>query len=80
MAVSLMGEHRKRYKQISQLLIEDGITLELVLAALILGGALLMRVETGHTILGYPALARAFFLIAAAGGLLLVPSILPHDS
>ncbi len=48
------------------------VTAGLVLAALIVGAAMLMRVETAATILGYPALAIVFFLIAAIGGLVLV--------
>jgi predicted unusual protein kinase regulating ubiquinone biosynthesis (AarF/ABC1/UbiB family) len=47
------------------------LTAGLVLAALIIGAAMLMRVETDAQILGYPALAIIFFLIAAAGGLVL---------
>ena len=35
-----------------------------------------MRVETSATILGYPALAIIFFLIANAGGVLAVTAFL----
>jgi ubiquinone biosynthesis protein len=52
------------------------ITLGLVLAALILGTAMLMRVETSFRILGYPGIAILFFVAAAAGGLALVFNIL----
>jgi predicted unusual protein kinase regulating ubiquinone biosynthesis (AarF/ABC1/UbiB family) len=60
--------------------IANRITLGLVVAALIIGAAMLMRVETDYTILGYPALAMVFFLIAAVSGLLLAVSIVRHDS
>lgn len=59
--------------------IANRITLGLVLAALIVGAALLMRVDTNWRILGYPALAMLFFLAAAAGGGFLVYTILFKD-
>ncbi|HEX2188615.1 MAG TPA: AarF/UbiB family protein [Longimicrobiaceae bacterium] len=59
--------------------IANRITLGLVLAALILGAALLMRVETTFRILGYPGLAILLFLAAVVGGLLLVFNIVLHD-
>ncbi len=56
------------------------VTAGLVLAALIIGAAMLMRIETDATILGYPALAMIFFLVAAIGGLVLVgTALLDHD-
>lgn len=59
--------------------IANRITLGVVLAALIIGAAMLMRVETTFTILGYPALAMLFFLAAAAGGMVLAFNILFKD-
>ena len=50
-----------------------------MLAALIVGAALLMRVETAFRILGYPGLAIIFFLLAAGGGIALMVSILLKD-
>jgi len=47
-----------------------------VLSALIVGAALLMRVPTPFTVLGYPGIAMLFFTTAAVGGLALVVSIL----
>jgi hypothetical protein len=55
------------------------VALGLILAALIVGAALLMQVPTTFRILGYPALAILFFLGAAAGGLALVLSIVVTD-
>ena len=59
--------------------VANRITLGLVVAALIVGAAMLMRVETNFRIFGYPGLAMIFFLLAAAAGLFLVFSILFYD-
>lgn len=56
--------------------IANRIALSVVLASLILGAALMMRVETEFTILGYPGIAMILFLGAAACGFVLVFSIL----
>jgi predicted unusual protein kinase regulating ubiquinone biosynthesis (AarF/ABC1/UbiB family) len=48
--------------------VANRITLRLVLAALIVGAAMLMRVETSSRILGYPGFSMIFFLIAAIAG------------
>ena len=59
--------------------IANRITMGVILAALIVGAALLMRVETSFRIFGYPGLAMLCFLIAAGGGLGLVANILAND-
>ncbi|HEV3467787.1 MAG TPA: AarF/ABC1/UbiB kinase family protein [Pyrinomonadaceae bacterium] len=59
--------------------VANRITLGLLLAALIVGAALMMRVETSFTIFGYPAIAIIFFLIAAAGAIMLAFNILFKD-
>lgn len=59
--------------------VANRITLGLILAALIVGAAMLMRVETSFRILGYPGLPMIFFLIAAMGGLGLVINIIHSD-
>jgi len=51
----------------------------LVLAALIVGAAMLVRVETSFRILGYPGLALILFLLAAGGGIALLLTILLKD-
>ena len=51
--------------------VANRITVGLILAALIVGAALLMRVETSFRIWGYPGLAIIFFLAAAGGGIAL---------
>jgi ubiquinone biosynthesis protein len=50
-----------------------------VVAALVIGAALIMRIETDAQLLGYPAVAIVLFLLAALGGLLLLTSILLSD-
>jgi predicted unusual protein kinase regulating ubiquinone biosynthesis (AarF/ABC1/UbiB family) len=59
--------------------VANRITLGLVLAALIVGAALLMRVETSFRILGYPGLPMIFFLLAAIAGIILIVSIVFYD-
>jgi ubiquinone biosynthesis protein len=59
--------------------IANRITLGLVLAALIVGAALLMRVETAFRIFGYPGFAILCFVAGAGGGAFLIVRILMHD-
>jgi predicted unusual protein kinase regulating ubiquinone biosynthesis (AarF/ABC1/UbiB family) len=59
--------------------VANRITLGLVVAALIVGAAMLMRVETSFRIFGYPGIAMIFFLLAAAAGMVLAFSILFYD-
>lgn len=55
------------------------LTTGIVLAALVVGAALMMQVPTSSRILGYPAIAMVFFLLAALGGAAMVISILVKD-
>jgi predicted unusual protein kinase regulating ubiquinone biosynthesis (AarF/ABC1/UbiB family) len=59
--------------------IANRITCGVVLAALIIGASLLMRVETRFRLFGYPGLAILLFLAAAAGAFYLVGSIFLQD-
>jgi ubiquinone biosynthesis protein len=59
--------------------IANRITLGLILAALIVGAALMMRMETTFKILGYPGFPTIFFLLAAIAGIILVISIVFTD-
>lgn len=59
--------------------IANRIALGLVLAALIVGAALMMQVPTPFRIFGYPGLPMIFFLVAAAGGAALAGSIVVSD-
>jgi len=55
------------------------LTMGIVIAALLVGAALMMQVPTETRVLGYPAIAMVFFLLAALGGGTLVLSILRND-
>ncbi|PYS85703.1 MAG: ABC transporter [Acidobacteria bacterium] len=59
--------------------VANRITLGLILAALIVGAALMMRVETSFRILGYPGLPAIFFMLAAIAGVILAISIAFYD-
>lgn len=59
--------------------IANRITMGLVLAALIVGAALMMRVDTEFRLLGYPGLAVLLFLGACVGGVAQIFSILTGD-
>ena len=59
--------------------VANRITLGLIVAALIVGAAMLMRVETSFRIFGYPGFAMIFFLVAAAAGLGLAFTIVFYD-
>ena len=59
--------------------VANRIALGLVLAALIVGAAMLMRVPTSLTIFGYPWIAMLLFLAAAAGGFWMAWVILAGD-
>jgi predicted unusual protein kinase regulating ubiquinone biosynthesis (AarF/ABC1/UbiB family) len=80
------SELRLKIEVIDQGAILDGlqkvanrIALGVVLAALIVGAAMLMRVDTPFTILGYPGFAMLLFLAAAAGGFWMAWTILAGD-
>jgi ubiquinone biosynthesis protein len=60
--------------------VANRITLGLVLAAMIVGAAMLMRVDTSFRILGYPGLAMLFFMAAACGAGWLALVILRNDT
>jgi predicted unusual protein kinase regulating ubiquinone biosynthesis (AarF/ABC1/UbiB family) len=55
------------------------LTAGVVVAALVIGAALIMRVETGSTLFGYPTLAIVLFLMAAAAAGWLLVSIAISD-
>lgn len=59
--------------------IANRITAGLVLAALIVGASLLMRVQTSFQLFGYPGLAILCFIAAAGGAFWLLISIVMHD-
>jgi predicted unusual protein kinase regulating ubiquinone biosynthesis (AarF/ABC1/UbiB family) len=59
--------------------VANRITLGLIIAAMIIGAAMLMQVPSSFTILGYPGLAIIFFLLAAIGALILSYIIIFKD-
>ncbi|HEX8423046.1 MAG TPA: AarF/UbiB family protein [Pyrinomonadaceae bacterium] len=59
--------------------VANRITVGLVIAAMIIGASLLMRVETSFKLFGYPGLAIIFFLLAAAAAIWLIVVILFYD-
>ncbi len=80
------GEFEMKIKAIDEKSLIEGfqkvanrITLGLIITAMILGAAMLMRLPTGFTIWGYPGLPLIFFLVAAAAGIWLVYNILSKD-
>ncbi len=59
--------------------IANRVTSGLILAALIIGAAMLMQVPSGFQIFGYPGLAIILFSLAAGGGVMLLWNILQED-
>ena len=59
--------------------VANRIATGVITAALIIGAALLMQVQTTFTVFGYPGLAMLCFLAAAAIGFYLVISIMVQD-
>ena len=59
--------------------VANRIAVGVVLAALIVGAAMLMQVQTRFTILGYPGFAMLLFLAAATGGFWMAWTILAGD-
>lgn len=55
------------------------VTAGLIVAALIVGAAMLMRVDTKARLFGYPALAMVCFILAAASGFAIVGAALLGD-
>ena len=51
----------------------------MVLAALVVGAALMMQIPTRSRIFGYPSIAMVCFALAAAGGLVLLISVVLAD-
>ncbi len=86
--IDAISENRLRVKvdAINEVLLMEGlqkianrITLGLMVSAMIVGAALLMRIETSFRILGYPGLAILFFLAAGVIAFFLIGNILLKD-
>lgn len=59
--------------------VANRITLGLILAALIVGAAMIMSVPTSFRLFGYPGLAMILFVLAGMGGLWLALHIVTQD-
>jgi ubiquinone biosynthesis protein len=59
--------------------IANRIAMGLVMAALIVGAALIMQVDTSFRIFGYPGLAILLFVGAVSGGVMLMVNVLRSD-
>ncbi len=59
--------------------VANRITLGLIIAAMIIGAAMMIRVPTRFTLLGYPALAIIIFIVAIIAALLLAYKIVFKD-
>ncbi|SKA82158.1 Predicted unusual protein kinase regulating ubiquinone biosynthesis, AarF/ABC1/UbiB family [Prosthecobacter debontii] len=59
--------------------VANRITLGLILASLIVGASMLMRVETSFRLFGYPGFAMLLFLLACGGGISLAWQIMKGD-
>lgn len=59
--------------------VANRITLGLILAALIVGASMLMRVETSFRLFGYPGFAMLLFLLATGGAISLAWQIMRSD-
>jgi predicted unusual protein kinase regulating ubiquinone biosynthesis (AarF/ABC1/UbiB family) len=55
------------------------VTTGLVIAALIIGAAMLMRIDTASKLFGYPSVAIVCFFLAALAGVWLILSSVLHD-
>lgn len=60
--------------------VANRITMGLILAALIIGAAMMMNIESSFMLFGYPGIAILFFLGAAIGGSVLVIKILMSEA
>jgi hypothetical protein len=59
--------------------VANRITTGLIVAAMIVGAALMMDVQTSFKILGYPGIAMTFFIFAGLVGAYLIITILFYD-
>jgi hypothetical protein len=60
--------------------VANRITLGLVLAALIISAAMMMRIDSSFRLLGYPGFPTLLFLVAASIALWLVFHIVASDT
>lgn len=76
--IKLEGIDEKRFTDGFQK-VANRITLGVIIAAMIIGAAMLMQIPTSFTIFGYPGLAIVLFIVAAITGIALSINILLKD-
>ncbi len=76
--IKLQGIDEKRFTDGFQK-VANRITLGVIIAAMIIGAAMLMQIPTTFTIFGYPGLAIVLFIVAAITGIALSVNILLKD-
>ncbi len=59
--------------------VANRITLGLILAAMIISAAMVMRIDTTFRIMGYPGFAMVLFTLAFVGAAYLAFQIIRHD-
>lgn len=59
--------------------IANRITIGLILAAAIVGAAIIMQIQTSFTIFGYPGIAMLLFIVAVVGSSILAYKVLASD-
>jgi hypothetical protein len=59
--------------------VANRITNGLLIASIIIGASLLMRIDTSWRLFGYPGFAMLFFLFGAFSALTLIYNIYAHD-
>ena len=78
MTLNIQGiDERELMRGIQKL--ANRVTAGLIVAALIIGAAMLMRIDTEAKLFGYPTVAIVCFLAAAAAGVWLILSSMLHD-
>jgi ubiquinone biosynthesis protein len=78
MTLNIQGiDERELMRGIQKL--ANRVTSGLIIAALIVGAAMLMRIDTESKLFGYPSLAIVCFMAAALAGVWLILSTLLHD-
>lgn len=76
--LNVKGIDGKELMRVGQKL-ANRVTTGVVVAALVIGAALIMPINVGPKLFGYPALAIVLFLLAAAAALWLLLSIVASD-
>jgi hypothetical protein len=59
--------------------IANRITIGVIVAALVVGSALMMRVETGRQLFGYPAFSMVLMIVALVLATVIVVSMFKND-